>query len=127
MTPPSATAPPASSTGPGTCLSHTREIPIAVAGTRYRLSVARPTSIRAIAYAHNTNPTADGAIPRKIAEPIAAPPACGSARNSDPVHGRMNRRGGDRKPAVRVVLDAVALAASAETGYLAKPRSTVSR
>jgi DNA-binding transcriptional LysR family regulator len=29
----------------------------------------------------------------------------------------VSRRGGDRKPAVRVVLDALALAASAESGY----------
>jgi hypothetical protein len=90
ITPPSATAPPASSTGPGTWPSHTSEIPIAAAGTRYRLRVARPTSIRAIAYAHAANPAADGATPRKTAEPMAAPPACGSARSSDPVHGRMN-------------------------------------
>jgi len=29
----------------------------------------------------------------------------------------VSRRGGDRKPAVRVVLDALALAAGAESGY----------
>ena len=70
---------------------------------------------------------------------MAAGPACGSARTSDPVHGRLvprlaarrpppgvhllepaepvtrqiftvSRRGGDRKPAVRVVLDALSAA-----------------
>jgi hypothetical protein len=38
---------------------------IAAAGTRYRLSVTRPASSRAIAYAHSTKPAADGARPRK--------------------------------------------------------------
>ena len=42
-TPASAMAPPASSTGPGTCPSQTSEMRIAAAGTRYKLVVTRPT------------------------------------------------------------------------------------
>jgi hypothetical protein len=57
--------------------------------------VSRPTSIRAIAYAHSTNPAADGATPRNTADPMAAAPACApvphSALTRDPVHGKMNR------------------------------------
>jgi hypothetical protein len=49
MTPARAIAPPASSTGPGTWPSHTSAMMIAAAGTRYRLVVTRPTSIRAMA------------------------------------------------------------------------------
>ncbi len=52
--------------------------------------MTRPTSIRAMAYAHSTNPAADGASPRKTAAPIAAPPAAGRARSSDPDHGKTN-------------------------------------
>ena len=48
-TPASAIAPPISSAGPGTWPSQTNEIPIAAAGTRYRLTVTRPTSVRAMA------------------------------------------------------------------------------
>lgn len=48
-TPASAIAPPISSAGPGISPSQTSEIPIAAAGTRYRLTVTRPTSIRAMA------------------------------------------------------------------------------
>jgi hypothetical protein len=52
--------------------------------------VTRPTSSRAMAYAQSTKPAADGARPRKTAEAMADPPACGSARIKDPVQGRMN-------------------------------------
>lgn len=46
--------------------------------------------MRAIACAQSTKPTADGATPRKIADPMAEAPACGRARNAVPAHGRMN-------------------------------------
>jgi hypothetical protein len=52
--------------------------------------VARPTSIRAIAYAHAANPSADGATPRYTAAPMAPPPARGSAATRAPDQGRMN-------------------------------------
>ena len=63
---------------------------IAAAGTRYRPRVTRPTSSRAMAYAHSTKPAADGATPRNTAEPMAAPPARGRAASREPVQGRMN-------------------------------------
>jgi hypothetical protein len=49
MTPASAMAPPPSSIGPGTRPSQAGEMTMAAAGTRYRLVVTRPTSIRAMA------------------------------------------------------------------------------
>ena len=48
-TPASAITPPISSAGPGISPSQTSEIPIAAAGTRYKLTVTRPTSVRAMA------------------------------------------------------------------------------
>jgi hypothetical protein len=51
--------------------------------------VTRPTSMRAIAYAQSTKPAAEGATPRNTAEPMAEALACGRARSSEPLQGRM--------------------------------------
>jgi DNA-binding transcriptional LysR family regulator len=74
-----------------------------------------------MAYAHRTNPIAEGVTPRKTAAGagvtlvprLAArrlPPGVRLVQPAEPVTRQIftvNRRGGDRKPAVRVVLDAL--------------------
>jgi DNA-binding transcriptional LysR family regulator len=83
--------------------------------------VTRPTSIRDSAYAHSTNPAAEGAagagvtlVPRLAARYV--PAGVRLIQPAEPVTRQIftvSRRGGDRKPAVRVVLDALSAGISA--------------
>jgi DNA-binding transcriptional LysR family regulator len=80
--------------------------------------VTRPTSIRDSAYAHSTNPVAEGAgvtlVPRLAARYV--PAGVRLIQPAEPVTRQIftvSRRGGDRKPAVRVVLDALSAGISA--------------